>query len=393
MRLFVERAQAAHTNFALTEANAAAVAAICHKLDGLPLAIELAAARVGALPPAALLARLEHRLPLLVGGPRDAPPRLQTCAMPIAWSYDLLSEEEQALFQRLAVFAGGFTLEAAEAVIGARDHAAGSIVDGVASLVEKSLVRQTEESDGEPRYTMLDVIREFGLECLEASGEADAVYDRLLSWYLTRARAGGWRWDIPTDDKDGAWFATWEREHASLRAVLAWTETHDKPERGLELASALFLFWWARQHVAEGRGWLERGLARRTRVAPAVRAHALAVLSALAHRQDDNVRSAQLAREAVSLWTELGDQDGIGHALYLLAIALYRQGDDDAAERCYGESLTHLRAACNEALECRGIAGSRVDTPATEASSRVPPRSTKRRCGGKAEPGPTGERR
>ena len=343
VRLFVERAQAAHADFTLTDANAAAVVEICRTLDGLPLAIELATARLGALPPASLLARLERRLPLLVGGPQDVPARLQTMRDAIRWSYDLLGEGERSLFRQLSIFAGGFTLKAAEAVTG---NTAIDVLEGIASLVDKSLVWQTAGSQGEPRYTMLEVIREFGLECLEASGETDAAHERVLTWYLSRAQPSGWRWGVPTNQEDGAWFADWERELNTLRSVLAWTEAWGDIERGLQLASALFLFWWSRDHLPEGRGWLERGLAATDGASP-VRALALTVLSAIAHRQDDNTRSASQAREALSLFTEIDDWEGIGHASYLLAIALYRQGDLDRAEWFYQEAITRLRAAGN----------------------------------------------
>jgi predicted ATPase/DNA-binding CsgD family transcriptional regulator len=409
VRLFIERAQAARADFALTDANAEVVVAICRKLDGIPLAIELAAARLGALPPAGLLARLEHRLSLLVGGPQDVPPRLQTMRDAIGWSYDLLGEEEQRLFRYVSIFAGGFTLEAAEHVgghvaegvpaapqgvapaaqgvnetDGTHLHASLpppplsphsgrhplsaatpsepatrlappersdslSVLDGIASLVDKSLLRHETASESEPRYTMLEVIREFGVERLAASGELAAAYERLLSWYLAQAQPAGWRWGVPMDEKDDAWFADWERELTTVRSVLAWTESQRDAERGLQLASALFLFWWARDHLPEGRGWLERGLAAEFRVSPRIRAGALAVLSAIAHRQDDNAGSVMHAREALSLFAEIEDEEGAGHASYLLGIALYRQGDLDAAKHCYEQAITLLQPTGRDA--------------------------------------------
>ena len=375
VRLFVERAQAARADFALTDANAEAVVAICRKLDGLPLAIELAAARLGALPPASRLARLQRQLPLLVGGPLDAPPRLQTMRDAIGWSYDLLGEEEQRLFRHLSIFAGGFSLEAAEWVTGSQgvevtgdttpQHpdtltprhlspithhpATPSVLDGIASLVDKSLLRHETASESEPRYAMLEVIREFGLERLAASGEIAAAYERLLSWYLSQAQPPGWRWGVPMNHTDSAWFAGWERELTTVRSVLAWAETQGDVERGLQLASALFLFWWARDHLPEGRRWLERGLAAGTAASPGTRALALNVLSAIAHRQDDNTRAARHAQEALSLFTEIDDEEGAGHAAYLLGIALYRLGDLDAAEVCYEQAITLLRPTGQDA--------------------------------------------
>jgi predicted ATPase/DNA-binding CsgD family transcriptional regulator len=354
VRLFVDRAQAARADFALTDANAEAVVEICRTLDGLPLAIELAAARVGALPPTALLARLERRLPLLVGGPKDVPPRLQTMRDAIGWSFDLLGEEEQWLFRKLSIFAGGFTLAGAEAVIGTEGSTTITVLDGITSLVDKSLLRQVEESVGEPRYTMLEVIREFGMERLAASDEIAAAYERLLMWYLFQAQPTGWRWGVPMNQNDGAWFATWERELNTVRSVLDWAEAGRDVERGLQLASALFLFWWARDHLPEGRGWLERGLAAGTRVSPGIRALALAVLSAIAHRQDDNAQSASHAQEALTLFTEIEDEEGTGHASYLLAIALYRQGNLEAAEQYFHKAITLLRAAGKDTMATLG---------------------------------------
>jgi non-specific serine/threonine protein kinase len=356
VRLFVNRAQAARADFVLTDANAEAIVAICRKLDGLPLAIELAAARLGALPPAALLARLQRQLPLLVGGPEDVPPRLKTMRDAIGWSYDLLGEEEQWLFRQLSIFAGGFTLAGAKAVAGeweTRD-ASPSVLDGIVTLVDKSLARQEEEPAGELRYSMLEVIREYGLERLTASGEVAAAYERLLTWYLSQVQPTGWRWGVPMDEKDDAWFADWERELNTVRSVLAWTEAQSDAERGLQLACALFLFWWARDHLSEGRGWLERGLAAEPRVSPGIRAVALAVLSAIAHRQDNNARSATHAQEAFSLFIEIEDEEGAGHASYLLGIALYRQGDLDAAEQCYQQAVALLRTADDDVVATLG---------------------------------------
>ncbi len=349
-QLFIERARAVQSNFALTADSASVVAAICRQLDGLPLAIELAAAWVRVLPDDVLLARLERRLALLTGGPSDQPPRLQMMRDAIAWSYDLLREEEQQLLRRLSIFAGGFTLAAVEAVGNGLARAPVTVLERLTSLVDKSLVQQREDLDAAPRYGMLEVIREFALERLEERGETDIAYDRALSWYLTRARAAGWRWDVPRDQKDREWFAAWDRELNTVRAVLAWAEARGEIERALQLASSLFLFWWARDHLHEGRRWLEQGLAVGTGATPWVRAQALSVLSAITHRLDDNAYAAQLAREALVISSEIGDQESSAHAAYLLAIALYRQGDLDAAEQRYNEALTLWGAAGQDVL-------------------------------------------
>jgi non-specific serine/threonine protein kinase len=357
VQLFVARVRMTRPEFALTPENAALVAMICRRLDGLPLALELAAAWLRALPLPTLLTRLEHCFALLTGGARDQPPRLRSMRDAVAWSYDLLTDEQRTVFRRLAVFANGFSLAAAETVVGSDAHGPGDLLGALASLVDASLVQRVGEPGDEPHYLMLHVIREFGREQLAASGESDATHDRLLAWYLARARVQGWRWGVPTAEEDGEWFAAWERELDNVRAVLAWALTHGEVECALELAGSLFLFWWARGHLQEGRSWLERGLATAGQVSPQVRALALDVLSAIAHRQDDNARAADLARAAQSLWAEAGDNEGLGHASYLLAIALYRQGDLGAAERWYQESLTLLRATGNETEAAEAVIG------------------------------------
>jgi predicted ATPase/DNA-binding CsgD family transcriptional regulator len=399
VHLFVARAQAVKPDFTLTATNAEAIAEICRRLDGLPLAIELAAARVKALTPAALLARLDHRLPLLTGGGRDLPARQQTMRDAIAWSYDLLAPGEQSLFRRLGVFAGGFSLEAAERVgeslrsggdggyapsggvacgSGGKETDDGSlstprppsppesahlqrttppeqsdtpsVFDGIASLVDKSLLRQDEDPDGNPRYQMLETVREFARERLDQSGESDAAHDRLLDWLLERAFIPRWRWVEPRDvagqdHPDGrGWFDAWERELPNVRDALAWAEARGDAERVLRLAGYLVMFWWSRRHTEEGWALLERGLAS-NRVSTSSRAVGLMVLAVLAHRRDEGALAAELARQARTLCEELGDEEGIGAADYLLGLAAYRQGDRDAAERFYAAALDRLRSA------------------------------------------------
>jgi predicted ATPase len=237
--LFVARARAVRADFALTAGNGPAIGEICRRLDGLPLAIELAAARVATLPPPALLARLERRLPLLTGGPRDVPARLRTMRDAIAWSYDLLHPAEQALFRRLAVFAGGFTLEAAEAVssetAGRGDNGSersddpdlspshrNDILDLVASLIANSLLRADAGADGEPRYGMLETVREYGLERLAASGEEEVARDRHAAWCLGLAEQ---YWvEEASWVKNPGWQARVEPEYDNAREALIWLE-------------------------------------------------------------------------------------------------------------------------------------------------------------------------
>src|SRR5215207_3245544 len=275
VRLFVARTEAVQPDFALTSDNAVAVAEICRRLDGLPLAIELAAARIKVLPPAALLARLEHRLPLLTGGGRDLPARQQTMRDAIAWSHDLLSPEEQVLFWHIAVFAGSFTLEAAEAVVSKPGELGIDPLEGVASLLDKSLLQQEVGPSGEPRFTMLETVREFALEQLAASGEDAVIRQRHASWYLALTEAVGR--DLEAGRAEAAWFARLDSELDNLRAALAWFDTADEPTNVLMLISAISGYWFVRPYHTEVRGWLESALRAAPDVPIAVRVEALHV--------------------------------------------------------------------------------------------------------------------
>ena len=265
VRLFVERAQATRADFALSEANAPEIAEICRRLDGLPLAIELAAARVRVFPPGALLDRLERRLPLLTGGARDAPQRLRTMRDAIGWSHDLLDADEQALFRRLAVFDGGFTLDAVEP-IGMGTSSRGRpgvfqslpVFDVLASLVEKSLVRQVEAGDDEPRFHYLETVREFGLEQLAAHDEAEAVGARHARWMLELVERAA---PEMFGSEQRRWAERFERELPNLRAAFAWFVARGQADEALRLAGALLLFWFLRGHLREGISWLEQALA------------------------------------------------------------------------------------------------------------------------------------
>jgi predicted ATPase len=271
--LFVERAASVRPGFALTGANAAAVAAICARLDGLPLALELAAARSRLLPPAALLARLEGGpagtpLRLLSGGARDLPARQQTLRGAITWSHDLLAPDEQRLFRRFGVFAGGCALEAAEAVCGP-DGDPGTDplapLDGLASLVDKSLLRQEEQPDGAPRLAMLETVREYALERLAASGEAPAIGRRHAAYYLALAEQAEPHLQMSDQvaelggAREAAWLERLEAEHANLRAALRWWEARASRARASPGDRGPWGGWsgWSRRgHRREGRGWL-----------------------------------------------------------------------------------------------------------------------------------------
>jgi tetratricopeptide (TPR) repeat protein len=324
--------------------NAAAVAGVCVRLDGLPLAIELAAARVKLLSPQELLARLEHRLQVLSGGPRDLPARLQTMRDTIAWSYDLLEAREKALYARLAVFVGGWTLEAAEAVCGVVDDRAMVVLDGLGALVNQSLVQQEEQPDGERRFRMLETIREYARERLEASEEAAVVQQLHAAYYLVLAE----RVEPELRGADQvARLARLEREHDNLRAALSWASERGDTETGLRLAGALYPFWVRHCHYSEGRARLAALLAQQERAhpaaAPRVWAKALHAEAQLAHRQDDYQRAVMLAERSIAMCRACGDTAGIARALQGLGDILNLLGDYGRAEAVLEESLVLWR--------------------------------------------------
>jgi predicted ATPase/class 3 adenylate cyclase len=338
--LFIQRALAIKPDFRVNNDNASAVAEICVRLDGLPLAIELAAARIKLLPPQAILARLGRRLELLRGGARDVPDRHQTLRHAIAWSYDLLEAGEQALFRRLAVFAWGCTLEAAEAVCQALDNlaaGAGQVLDGVASLLDKSLLRQQEQASGEPRFRMLETIRGYGLECLTASGEEAAVRRVHADYYLALAEAAE---PALTGPAQATWLERLEAEHDNLRAALQWAEESGEAEVGLRLAGALCQFWLIRGHLHEGQERLARllglaGAARRT----AARAKALTGAGHMAQNLGDYAAARALFEESLALWREIGNLQGVATSLNNLGWVALMQGDYAVARTLSQEGL------------------------------------------------------
>ena len=336
VRLFIARAQATDAAFAVTNANSPAVAEICHRLDGLPLAIELAAARVRVFPLEALLGRLEQRLPLLTGGDRDRPIRLQTMRGAIAWSYDLLSSEEQTLFRRLAIFVGGCTLEAAAVVSG---DAGCEIVEGVASLVDKSLLRQTE-TGGVPRFRMLETIREFGLERLAASGERDAIRLRHALHFLGWAETLGPRLHGPDE---GRWVEALTIELGNLRAVAEWAQEGEEREVILRLASALWWYWYTHGDPREGRRWLEQGLVGRDDVPVPTLANALTAAAGLAALQGDYPQASLLAKDNLEVSRAHGYAFGEGQARLLLGMTAKWRGDLDEAAELFAEALALMR--------------------------------------------------
>jgi predicted ATPase/DNA-binding CsgD family transcriptional regulator len=353
--LFVARARAVQPEFALTESAVAAVAAICHRLDGLPLAIELAAARSNLFQPHALLARLDRRLPLLTGGPRDLPERLQTMSAAIAWSYDLLSQEERALFRRLAVFAGGFTLDAAEHISrggeGSQEAPAPenrrptpdfptSVLDGVGSLVENSLLRQAAQPDGDVRFLMLQTVREFGLEQLRLSGDAVPAARRHAEWCREMAEAA----ETALIGPDQAlWLRRLETEHDNLRAALGWTIEQGETEIALRLAAALWRFWANHGHLPEARSWHERALAESGDVDAHVRAKALHHLGNIALDLGDYPKAREAYEAGLTIRRELGDQMAIATSLNGLGLVAFYVGEYETSWQLHEESLAIRR--------------------------------------------------
>ena len=347
--LFIQRARAARPDFQVTNANAPAVAELCARLDGLPLAIELAAARVKLLSPQALLARLGRRLSLLTGGARDLPARHQTLRGTIDWSYDLLEAGERALFARLAVFVGGCSLEAAEAVCGGGDDPPPDVLEDLALLVDKSLLRQAEGPDGEPRFGMLETIREYAAERLEASGEAETPRRRHAEYFLALAEQAAPELLGP---RQGAWLDRLEREHDNLRAALAWALERGEEALGLRLAAVLGHFWAVRGYLGEGQGLLERALARWPEAPAPLRAEALSATGHLAYIRCEFDQAAALHEESLSLRRALGDRRGVALSLHYLGRVAHYQGDLDQAAALYDESLAIRRALGDE----RGVA-------------------------------------
>jgi predicted ATPase/class 3 adenylate cyclase len=300
VRLFVERARSVQPNFEVTNESAPAVAEICARLDGLPLAIELAAARVRLLPPQKMLQRLGNRLKLLKGGARDLPTRQQTLRGTIDWSYDLLEEDEKTLFGRLSVFAGGRTLEAIEEICDPE----GDLVDGlerVESLLEKSLLRQEEGPKGEPRFVMLETVHEYAREKLVESGEAEEIQRAHAEYFLALAEEAAPRLRTPEDRQ---WLERLETEHDNLRAALSWALERGESELALRLGGALGIFWHGHGHLSEGRNWLEEALATDERASAVARVKALEALFWLTYDQWDLDRAEAVAQEGLKLSNE-----------------------------------------------------------------------------------------
>ena len=351
--LFVQRAVAAKPDFELNRQNAPAVTEICTRLDGLPLAIELAAARVKVLSPSSMLTRLASRLQLLTGGARDLPTRQQTLRGAIDWSYELLNAAEQKLFRRLSVFVGGCNLEGVEAVCDTKSDLDLDLLDGMASMVDKSLLQQVEQANGESRFVMLETIREYALEKLEASGEealtkrAHAAYSLVLAEEKPTEQSGA----------EGAeWLERFALEHDNFRASLEWlTETGDA-EWGLRLGAALFRFWETREYLAEGRVRLGKLLKLAGGAAPTkARARSVFAAGVLAGEQGDYVSADTLIRESLDIARQLRDKQGVAVSLNALAVHARDRGDVAVAHSLLEQSLVLWRELGDQKAVARSL--------------------------------------
>jgi predicted ATPase len=382
VRLFIERAKSAKVDFEVTDESAPAVAEICVRLDGLPLAIELAAARIKMLPPKAMLQKLSSRLKLLTGGARDLPERQRTLRATIEWSYALLDQGEQLLFARLAAFSGGRTLEAIEAVCDAEGDLPVETFDGVSSLLDKSLLRQEEGPNGEPRFVMLETVHEFAREKLGESPEADEIKRAHAEYFLTLA-------EDAYPELKGAnqleWLERLEAEHDNMRAALSWASECKEVEVALRLGGTLWLFWLARDYHSEGRRWLEEALAIEGRGSPEVRAMALAGAGMLASEQgeldraqeaceaglelltheakenseatlwllsclgwvaaesEEHSQAKELYEEELALSRKMSDTWWLANSLLGLAFVSHNRGDSERATELYEESMDLFR--------------------------------------------------
>ncbi len=362
VRLFVARAAAAKTDFALTPDNAASVAAICRRLDGLPLAIELAAARVAVFAPDLLLTRLAERLPLLNDGPRDQPPRLRSMRDAIAWSHDLLPEREQIFFRRLSVFEGGCTLEAAEWVSGVgfqrsgadaatrsrnsdTQHPTPDTLDLIVALVGQSLLRPGEEAAGEPRFVLLDTIREFGTERLAQSGEEDEIRRRHAAFFLALAERFSTARYLPDGER---LYERLEADHANLRAALAWFAAQGDADRLLRLAAALLLFWEQRGRLGEGREWLERAVALGRETAAVSLSKGLIALGLAVHLIGDEHRALALLGEGLALGDVAADPYDVFLGLMLSGLTMLRLNDLERSSDLQEQALALLRELADE---------------------------------------------
>jgi predicted ATPase/DNA-binding CsgD family transcriptional regulator len=352
-RLFLSRARNRDPSFAFTPGNARAVAEVCSKLEGIPLAIELAAARVGTLSLEQILERLEGSLELLTRGGRTAAPRQRTIRETLDWSHELLYEPERKVFRRLSVFAGGWVLEASEVVVSDESIGHSEVLERLSGLVEKSLViAELTAERGGVRYRLLDAIRQYALEKLEQSGEAEDAMRAHAEYFLALAEEAEPELIGP---REAEWFERLEEEIDNLRAALSWASEHGEAELGLRLAGSLMSFWLTEGHYGEGRGWIEGALTQDGPTSALARAKALGAASLLASEQNDNARAKEAAEEGLRLSKEAGIEDrqtpffpGGSPApffLNLMVVVAMNEGDLERARALGEESLALGRQA------------------------------------------------
>jgi predicted ATPase len=345
VELFMQRATAINPDLTLEPANASAIAQICARLDGLPLALELAAARTRVLQPAELLARLEHRFSVLTDGASDLPTRQRTMRHTIDWSYDLLPPDEQSLFRSLAVFADGCTLEAAEALVTALRGEPVNLLSGLASLADKSLLH-VEARGGVTRFTMLETLREYGLVRLTASDEIETARRAHATYFLTLTTATDFN---AVGEAHARWLARMDAEHDNLRVALTWAREQGGAEIGLRLAAALWEFWFMRGFFREGRAWLETMVALdQAHTTPAeIRGTALRGIATLALRQSDLAAATAIAEQSLACFREVADERGMAGALNILGSAAFERSDYESAFTHYSRSLALARDSGN----------------------------------------------
>ena len=334
--LFVQRARAAKPSFHLTGENASEVVEICRRLDGLPLAIELAAARCKHMSPKVMVRRLADRFAFLTEGPRDVPEHQRTLRGAFDWSYDLLNGDERALFRHVSVFVGGFTIEAAEQVAQLAEQREFHVLDGLTSLVDKSLIRQVEGPDGEPRFEMLETIREYGSLQLHEEGEIETARRRHADYFLDLARRAESRLEGPDQ---ALWFDLLEAEHSNVQAALDWLLGKGEVETAVRIGTALWWFWWVRGHFGEMRWRMEQGLARSGTLPKALRANLLLASGVLISMDGDHERAVKLFEEAVALERERRDKTGIPRALRGFGLLISDRGEYARASVLFAEAL------------------------------------------------------
>jgi len=350
IQMFTDRAVLARPDFAVTDYNASTLASICHRLDGIPLAIELAAARVRSLSVEEINNKLDQRFRLLTGGARTALPRQQTLRSLIDWSYDLLSATEQAVFRGLSVFAGGWTLEAAEDVCSGESVAKEDVLDLLTALTDKSLVL-VEERNGKSRYRLLETVRQYARDGLLEHGEGESWRDRHLACFVSLAEEAK---PLLRGADQQVWLDRLETEHDNLRAALMWSsDGRGDALAGLRLANALYTFWYVHGYFGEAYTWLTRLLAVVSNAPADARAQALGKAGVMAWQQGDYATARRLQEEGLAIYREMGDRRGIASALIDLGAVDFDQGDFQAARSRFEEGLAIRRELGN----AQGIAG------------------------------------